>query len=38
MDYERGLFNRTSMRMTRTSSGVLPEAVEDTAAVYSINV
>lgn len=38
VDYERRLFNRTSVRMARTSSGVLPEAVEDAAAVYSINI
>ncbi|XP_054452558.1 dual specificity protein phosphatase 14 [Anoplopoma fimbria] len=29
MDYERTLFGRNSMRMVRTASGVLPEALRD---------
>ncbi|XP_053279253.1 dual specificity protein phosphatase 14 [Pleuronectes platessa] len=32
MDYERTLFGRNSMRMTRTSCGVLPEALQDSEA------
>ncbi|XP_070826562.1 dual specificity protein phosphatase 14 [Chaetodon trifascialis] len=40
MDYERTLFSRNTVRMVRTSSGVLPEALEDTNAVaaYCVNV
>lgn len=43
MDYERTLFSRNTVRMARTSSGVLPEALEDsedtnTEAAYSVNV
>lgn len=40
MDYERTLFSRTSVRMARTSGGVLPEALEDsnTAASYCVNI
>ena len=29
MDYERSLFGRTTVRMVQTSSGVLPEALQD---------
>ncbi len=45
MDYERTLFSRNTVRMVRTSSGVLPEALEDSdtntaaaAAAYCVNV
>ncbi|KAI3353991.1 hypothetical protein L3Q82_018540 [Scortum barcoo] len=43
MDYERTLFSRNTVRMVRTSSGVLPEALEDSedsnaAAAYYVNV
>ncbi|XP_034721799.1 dual specificity protein phosphatase 14-like, partial [Etheostoma cragini] len=30
LDYERSLFGKTSVRMARTSAGVLPEALQDT--------
>lgn len=42
MDYERTLFSRNTVRMARTSSGVLPEALQDSedaaAAAYCVNV
>ncbi|KAM9359679.1 dual specificity protein phosphatase 14 [Symphorus nematophorus] len=43
MDYERTLFGRNTVRMVETSSGVLPEALQDaedteTAAAYCVNV
>ncbi len=41
MDYERTLFSRNTVRMVRTPSGVLPEALkdsEDSAAAYCISV
>ncbi|XP_071351992.1 dual specificity protein phosphatase 14 isoform X2 [Trachinotus anak] len=43
MDYERTLFSRNTVRMVRTSSGVLPEALQDsedtrTTAAYCVNV
>ncbi|XP_039987068.1 dual specificity protein phosphatase 14 [Xiphias gladius] len=43
MDYERSLFGRNTVRMVRTSSGVLPEALRDsedtdTTAAYCVNV
>ncbi|KAM8903664.1 dual specificity protein phosphatase 14 isoform 1-T1 [Spinachia spinachia] len=40
MDYERKLFGKNTVRMTRTPSGVLPEALEDSGLQpeYCINV
>ncbi|XP_031159683.1 dual specificity protein phosphatase 14 [Sander lucioperca] len=39
MEYERSLFGRNSVRMARTSAGVLPEALQDAAeAAYCVNV
>ncbi|XP_059187817.1 dual specificity protein phosphatase 14 [Centropristis striata] len=43
MDYERTLTGRNTVRMARTSSGVLPEALRDsedtnTEAAYCVNV
>lgn len=43
MDYERTLFNRTTVRMVTTPAGVLPEALQDAedlnaAAAYCVNV
>ncbi|XP_051255002.1 dual specificity protein phosphatase 14-like isoform X2 [Dicentrarchus labrax] len=43
MDYERTLFSRNTVRMARTSAGVLPEVLDDredtkTAAAYCVNV
>ncbi|XP_070685637.1 dual specificity protein phosphatase 14 isoform X2 [Pempheris klunzingeri] len=43
MDYERTLFSQTSVRMVRTSSGVLPEALGDatdsnSTSAYCVNV
>lgn len=43
VDYERTLFGRTSVRMVRTSGGVLPEALQDSedpdaAAAYCLNI
>lgn len=38
VDYERTLFGRTTVRMVKTPSGVLPEALQDSAAAYCINV
>lgn len=41
MDYERTLFSRNTVRMARTSGGVLPvtlQDAEDTEAGYCINV
>ncbi|XP_070761912.1 dual specificity protein phosphatase 14 [Enoplosus armatus] len=43
MDYEKTLFSRNTVRMVRTSSGVLPQALEDTedtntVAAYCVNV
>lgn len=41
MDFEKTLFGRNSVRMVRTSSGVLPEALQDSAdaaAAYCVNV
>ncbi|XP_068561302.1 dual specificity protein phosphatase 14 [Cebidichthys violaceus] len=43
MDYERTLFSRTTMRMVRTSSGVLPEALQDSEDLnpepdYCVNI
>ncbi|XP_030599622.1 dual specificity protein phosphatase 14 [Archocentrus centrarchus] len=40
MDYERSLFSTTTVRMARTSGGVLPEALQDSdaAAAYCLNV
>ncbi|TKS80503.1 Dual specificity protein phosphatase 14 [Collichthys lucidus] len=43
MDYERTLFNRTTVRMVTTPAGVLPEALQDAedlnaAAAYCVSV
>lgn len=46
MDYERTLFSRNTVRMVRTSSGVLPEVLQDSedsntaaaAAAYCVNI
>lgn len=40
MDYEKVLFGKTTVRMARTPTGILPEVLDDsdTAAVYSINI
>ena len=43
MDYERTLFGRNSVRMARTSCGVLPEALQDSEdsedrAAYCVNI
>lgn len=43
MDYERSLFGSSSVRMARTSAGVLPEALEDgedtkSTAAYCVNI
>lgn len=44
MDYERTRTGRNSVRMTQTSSGVLPEALQDSEdsdsaeAAYCVNV
>ncbi|XP_074496958.1 dual specificity protein phosphatase 14 [Sebastes fasciatus] len=41
MDYEKMLFSRNTVRMARTSAGVLPEALqdaEDAEAAYCVNV
>ncbi|XP_029922446.1 dual specificity protein phosphatase 14 [Myripristis murdjan] len=39
MEYERALFGRNTVRMTVTSCGVLPEALDpDGAAAYCINI
>ncbi|KAE8294784.1 Dual specificity protein phosphatase 14 [Larimichthys crocea] len=43
MDYERTLFNRTTVRMVTTPAGVLPEALQDAedlnaAEAYCVNV
>ncbi|XP_049431529.1 dual specificity protein phosphatase 14 [Epinephelus fuscoguttatus] len=39
MDYERTLFGRNTVRMARTTVGVLPEALEDSEdAAYCVNV
>nr|XP_019933697.1 PREDICTED: dual specificity protein phosphatase 14-like [Paralichthys olivaceus] len=40
MEYERTLFSRNSVRMVRTSCGVLPEALQDSedTAAYCVNI
>jgi len=43
MDYERALFSQNTVRMARTSAGVLPEALLDlddpnAAAAYCVNL
>ncbi|XP_069566600.1 dual specificity protein phosphatase 14 [Brachyistius frenatus] len=43
VDYERSLFNRTSVRMVETSVGVLPEVLQNSgepnaAAAYCLNI
>ncbi|KAF3693448.1 Dual specificity protein phosphatase 14 [Channa argus] len=40
MDYERTLFSRNTVRMVKTSSGVLPEALQDSedSASYCLNI
>ncbi|XP_022077719.1 dual specificity protein phosphatase 14 isoform X2 [Acanthochromis polyacanthus] len=41
MDYERSLFGCSSVRMSRTSAGVLPEALHEPdadAAAYCVNI
>ncbi|KAM4628217.1 dual specificity protein phosphatase 14 isoform 2-T2 [Polymixia lowei] len=39
IEYEKRLFGKTTVRMTRTSVGVLPEAVDpQDAAAYCVNV
>lgn len=35
---ERSLFNRTTVRMVRTSAGILPELQDDTEMATCVNV
>ncbi|KAM3616093.1 uncharacterized protein V6R79_012246 [Siganus canaliculatus] len=38
MDYERTLLGRTTVRMVRTSEGVLPEVLDQDQGAYCVNV